>query len=245
MSVNKFSLAIIIGVILLLAGIYFVPWQAVDWGQLTLAPSQTLTVTGTAQTQLTNEIASFTAGVEAVGDNKEAVANQVNSEADKIVTALKTFGIAEADIQTQNMSIYQEQESYYDDSGSQKTRPGQWRANNSVEITLRDKERVDELSTLLTKSGATNVYGPNFGLEDAAQAGDEPLLAALANAREKADKLAKDQGLEIVKVLSVVEGDAATASPLYALRSDMGGGGGAMVGSTTVSGSVTVTYEVR
>lgn len=243
MQQDKFGGAVIIGVIMLLAGAYFIPWQAVNWGQITLAPSRTLTVVGTAQTQLTNEIAEFTAGVESVGDNKEDVVAQVNTEANKIVTALKTFGIAQADIQTQNMSIYQRQESYYDNDGVQKTRGGQWQANNSVSVTLRDKDRVDELSSLLAKSGATNVYGPSFRLEDPSQSGDEPLTAALENARKKADKLAQQQGLQISRIISVTEGGQ--ASSYYALRGDMGGGGGAMPGSTTVQGSVTVTYEVR
>jgi len=244
---DKFSGAIIIGVIMLLAGAYFIPWQKVSWGQISFNPSRTLTVVSNAQTQLSNEIAEFTAGVEAVGDNKEEVINKVNNEASKIVNALKNFGVKEADIKTQNMSIYQRQESYYDNDGVQKTRAGQWQASNSVSVVLRDKDQVDELSSLLAKSGATNVYGPNFRLEDSSQANDGPLTAALANARKKAEALAKDQNLEIVKVINITEGGSYAAPYNYGSIGMAGGGGdgGVMPGSTTVAGSVSVTYEVR
>lgn len=236
--------SLLLGMVLALAGAYFIPWQSVQWGRIDLRPVKTMTVVGSAQNQVTNEIAEFYAGVESYGDKKDQVIEKVNTEAGKIVTALKEFGIPEADIKTQNISVYQQQESYYDSSGSQRTRPGQWSANNSVQIILRDVNQVDALSALLNSTGATNVYGPNFRLDEPAGAGGELLAEALDDARAKAEKLASAQGMKLGKIISITEGYS--DNTIYPLRDGYGGGGAeSMPGSSAVTGTVTVVYEVR
>ena len=232
-------------VLIVLAILFFVPWQSMGWGRMGWMQVKTITVVGSAQSQVSNEVAEFYAGVEAYGDDKETVVEQVNSEAARIVAALKEFGIPEADIKTQNISTYQQQESYYDSSGSQKYRPGQWSANNSVQIILRDITQVDALSSLLNSTGATNVYGPNFRLDEPAGAGGLLLSEALDDARAKAEELVEAQGLRLGKILSVTEGYA--DNNLYPLMRDQAGagGGGMMPGSSSVNGTVTVVYEIK
>jgi hypothetical protein len=244
MQKETLSGALIVGVVLLFAGAYFIPWQNVNWGTVTMSPTRTITVSGEATKQETNQLASFTAGVDAVNANKETAISEVNQKMQALTDALKTFGIAEADIQTQNMSVYQEQESYYADDGAQRSRPGQWRVNNSVEITVRDVAQVTAMNELLVKSGATNVYGPNYRTDDT-QKGDDLLNEAVKNARLKAEALAESQGAVLGSVLQVVESGSIAPMPMYR---DMGmGGGGAesFPGSTTLSKSVSVTFEIK
>ncbi len=216
-----------------------------NWGTLKFANERTITVTGSAQTQAKNQIASFTAGVSATKDKKEEAVNEVNSKMDEVVRALKAFGVKAEDIKTQNNSIYQMQESYYD-NGVQKTRPGQWSVNNNVEIVLREVDRAAALSDLLAKSGANNVYGPNF-LMDQTTSFEAGLLAeAIANAKAKAEAMAASEGATLGEVVNMVEGYSAPIYPL-AFGGRGGGGGAAEVepGSSTVSKTVTVTFVLQ
>lgn len=233
-------------VLLALVLAYFFPWNQINWGKVSLAQDRSVTVVGTAQSQKTNEIASFTAGVNAVNDNKEKAVAEVNEKVTALIASVKQFGIADKDIKTQNMNIYQNQETYYED-GVQKQRLGQWNVSNSVEVTLREVARAQELTDILSKSNANNVYGPNFSLDDGNNAETGLTEAALKDAREKAEVIAKASGAKLGKVVTVTEGGVSTQYPVFAMKdSAMGGGGSPVeVGSTTVSKSITVTFELK
>jgi len=245
---NKFDyLKIIFGVLLLvvvvLIGAFFVPWQEINWGKIQLFPGRTITVTGEAKTQQENQIALFTAGVTAVNDDKEIAINDVNGKIEAIIGAVKSFGIKSEEIKTQNLSVYQDEETYYEE-GVQKRRPGQWRVNNSIAITLREVDRASDLADLLMKSGATNVNGPQFSLEEGQAEEDFLLEEAIDDARKKAEKIAQSSGGKLGKIISISEGyQQSRTYPLY----EAGGGGGAPVepGSETVIKTVTVVFELE
>ncbi len=82
--------------------------------------------------------------------------------------------------------------------------------SESVDVTIRgiDKD-ADVAGTIvggLVENGATNLSGPNFTVEheDALQA--EAREVAIAKAKTKAEKLAKDLGVTIVRIVSFNEG---------------------------------------
>ncbi len=236
-------LAILILGAVLFAGALFIPWQGVNWGKISFLPAQTITVVGEAQTQERSQVANFTAGVTVIGDDKEAAIAEVNQKTEALIESVKGFGIEDKDIKTQNISVHQEEETFYEE-GRQKRRPGQWRVSNSITITLRDVDRASALADLLAKSGATNVYGPNFSLEEG-QISDEALLEeAINDAKEKAGIIAASGGGSLGRILSITEGSQAPR--LYTGIGEAGGGGTPIEpGSTTVSKSVTVVFELK
>lgn len=232
-------------VLVVFLGISLFPWKLVNWGTLNFSSDRTITVTGSAQTKAKNQVASFTAGVSATKDRKEEAVDEVNTKMDEIVKAVKGFGVKSEDIKTQNNSIYQTQEYYYD-NGVQKSRPGQWSVNNGVEIILREVDRASALSDLLSKSGANNVNGPNFMMDNTTTFEASLAAEAIADARKKAEAMASSSGASLGEVINVVEGYNAPIYPVYALGG-RGGGGGATVepGSSTVAKTVTVTFKLR
>lgn len=246
MKANIINISIIIILVLgvLFAGCFLLPWDSMNWGKLQLISAQTVTVSGEAKSKQKSQIATFNAGVNSTKDSKDEAVAEVNQKIAAIIDALKKFGIKPEDLKTQNLSIYQSQEQYWEDS-RQKTRPGQWQVNASVEITLRDVDRATDLANLLTSSGATNVYGPNFSLDNTQQAEKALLEEAINNAKEKADIMAQATGKKVAKVINIVEGSQTTGY-LPMMREAGGGGGGAIEpGSGTVSKTVTVTFELK
>ncbi len=237
--------AIVVGIILLaVVGGWLFP--KMNWGRVSLGSPEVVVVNGEAKSQESNQIASYTAGVDAVNDKKEDAVNEVNSKVDDLIKAMKDFGIEPGDIKTNNISIYQNEESYWD-NGVQKSRKGQWRVSNSIEVTIRDLARASDLTGILTSSGATNVWGPNFRMDDTSEIEKGLFDAAIADAKEKAEIIAKSSGRKLGKIMSVAEGEMMNdISPMYAVRDGMGGGGASIeAGSSTVSKSLTVTFELK
>lgn len=217
------------------------------WGRLQVNPVHSVTVVGEAKSQTKTQIAMFSAGVNAYNDDKQAAVDEVNRKVAAIVEAVKQFGVLPADLQTENMNIYQNQETYYED-GRQKYRPGQWNVGNTISIKLRNVDQASTLSNILSKSGATNVNGPSFTLDDTSGVANALMADALKNAGEKALKIAEASKRKLGKVINVTEGYNA-AVPMYRMEGSGGGGygGGATVesGSGTVTKVVTVTYELE
>jgi len=230
----------------IVALLYFFPWKNITWGKLVMSPERMVTVTGYAESKEKNQIANYSAGVNAVKDNKEEAVKEVNDKIAAITAAVKDFGVDAADIQTQSMSVYQRQETYYD-NGVQKSKPGQWDVNNTISVILRDVNRASAMADLLTRSGATNVYGPNFSLDTSAKAEDSLMAAAIADAQIKAEAMAKASDTTLDKIISISEGSGSNLIyPLYAARSEMGGGGSSVEpGSTKISKTVTVVWSLK
>lgn len=237
-----FKVILIVG--LLLAGFYFIPWKSVKWGSLEFAPSSTISVSGYSESKEKNQIAKYSAGVNRVSDNKDEAISYINQKVEEIISSVKSFGVSSDDIKTQNISIYQQEETYWEE-GRQKSRPGQWRVSNNVEITLRDVDRASELANLLTSSGATNVYGPNFSLDDTKKAETDLLQAAVEDAKTKAEILAESSGKKLGDIISINEG--VVSSVVSMPIGDAGGGGGAPTqpGTGTVSKTVVVSFELK
>lgn len=226
-------------VILVLILVWVIPWNKVNWGKITWQQAEVVTVVGEAKSQEKNQIANFSAGVMAQNMDKNKAITEVNTKMDDLVRAIKDFGVNAADIKTQSLSYYQEPK------GGQN--PGQWQVNNTMGIILRDISKASDLADLLARSGANNVYGPNFSMEDTNTVEKSLYDAAIKDAKDKAESIASASGRKLGRVVSVNDGGSiGSVYPMYTkLDSGMGGGAVTEPGSTTVYKSLTVTFELR
>lgn len=223
------------------------PWRNIEWGKIRSGAVQTITVTGEAKSKQEVQSATFTAGVTQFDNDKDKAIKDVNDKINQLVTAVKNFGIKPEDIQTQSISYYQNQESYWD-NGVQKMRAGQWSVSNQIEIKLHDLNNADKLADLLAKSGANNVYGPNFSVDDTQQVETEMMSAAMSNARVKAEALAKAGAKQLGQIVSVTEGPTSSSGQVMYARGMGGGGSEASAmepGSQSVTKTVVVVYELK
>ncbi len=229
-------------VAILLACIFTIPWRLINWGKIEILPASTITVSGEAYLEEKSQIATFTAGVTAINDDKETAVGEVNQTISEIISAVKAFGIAEEDIQTSSLSVHQIQESFIEDE-ARSVELGQWRANNTIEVTFRDVDKTSALADLLSESGATSVHGPNFSLDDTQDSEVALLEEAINNAREKAEKIAKSSERKLGKIVTVSEG-AQQASGIFKGLETVGSTP-IEPGTETVYKTVTVTFELR
>jgi len=240
---------IFVVLVVLCLALFILPFRKIEWGKFRWLQSETVTVTGEAKTTQKNQIASFNAGVNVIKEKKEEAVAEANQKMDALIKAVKDFGIPEKDIETQNMSVYQQQEQIYSGVRTPTTnKASQWVVNNSIAITLRDTNKVNDLANLLNTSGANNVYGPNFRMDDTNEIEKTLYNEAIEDAKEKATLIAKASGRKLGKVVTVNDnGVSGSVYPVYALKSsaDSGMGGGAVAepGSATINKSMTVVFE--
>jgi len=120
---------------------------------------------------------------------------------------------------------------------------GVYRANNMLEVTVRDLSKTGQVLQAATDAGANNIWGISFELED-----PEPLLAqarakAVEHAKRNAATLAQLSGVRLGSIVSISEGGGGggPVPPMYAMRSEVAQGGDVPI----ERGEVTVTQQVQ
>ena len=227
---------LIIAVLILLAGLWVTPWSR---------PRAMITVTGEAQQQIDNQIARFNVSVSQTDKTKQTAVEAVNVEMDKIIKAVKAFGIESNDLTTQNVSVYE-----VDIPEAEiliyppRPRSGEkeWQASNSLEIVLRDVDKASTLTDLLQGFKLAQVFGPSFSLEDYSQVSADLLTQAVKDAKEKAEKIAQASGRKLGKVLTVSEGGNGQPWPVREMAVTSAP---VEPGSSQTSKTVTVVFELR
>ena len=235
-QINNKGLLILV---LIVIAAFVLPWKNINWGKIRLQ-EETIVVTGESKAEQKNEVASFSAGVNVINENKETAVNEANKKNSELIASIKNFGIADGDIQTQSMNVYEQQQ-------TDKSKKNYWVVNSTVEITLRDVTKANDLTDLLNKSGANNVYGPSFTVENTTDTEKSLYDSAMTDAKGKAELIANSSGRKLGKVINVIEGSSSSYSPVYKSLSSSLDAGGAQLepGTSTVSKTLTVTFEFK
>lgn len=249
------KILLMIGAIALV--IFVSQWFSPNWGRLELGQPATITVTGQADEQYTNQIATFTAGVTVNDADREAAVNSANIQVEQLIKAVKGFGIPAEDIKTENINVYEydqpNEEPMFFPAGIKQSEPannGQtekiWQASNTLTITLRDVSQASELATILTNTGATTISGPNFTTDDTTAMDRQLLQAAVTDAREKAVLLLAGTGQHITRIINIYENGGYTPYPRYQGEMMLDSGTTIPVepGSTNIYKSVSVVFEI-
>ena len=204
-----------------------------------------ITVTGKATHEITNQIANFSVTIEVSDEDRTVAVTKAEERANEIISDIKEFSIPDKDVKTQNLNIYQRDEPVFDEN-IRKYEPGDWYATYTVEIILRDLDKSSELTALLAGFEDTKMWGPNLRV-DMDEIDEEAILTdAIEDARQKASAMAIASGKKIGKVVNIVEGGP-NGYGIGLSKSEGVGGIGFPVepGSSSVTKTVTVTFRLR
>ena len=161
--------------------------------------TRTITVNGNGTVKVTPDRAGFSFGV----DSRAATAAEASSDnaraMQKLIAALKDAGIAEADLQTDQVSVWPATDSNGKVTG--------YTASGSVSVETSVKA-AGAVVDAATAAGATNVSGPTLTVADTDTYEAEALHRALNDAKRKAAAIADAAGGGVGPVVKVVEGGA-------------------------------------
>jgi hypothetical protein len=163
----------------------------------TAAAANGITVTGTGTVTSVPDRGQFTFGVVAQGRTASQALAATRAGSAKVVAALRGAGLAAADIQTQQLAVYQRH--------NEKGEPNGYASEVSVVARLRDLDRSGPVIDAAVAAGANNVYGPSLSRADETELYRQALRVAIANAKANAQAVAGASGLTLGRIVRVVE----------------------------------------
>jgi len=176
-------------------------------------PERSIEVTGEASIEAAPDFATVTLGVtttsKEAGDAMAANAKAVNA----LIAALKSEGVAAADIQTSSLSV---SPSFSNPAPGSATVPAivGYNVENMVTVTVHDLSRLGALIDKAAASGANAMYGVAFGKDNLSAVLDKARPLAVADAKRKADIYAAAAGARVGRLMELAERGGGEPAPL-------------------------------
>lgn len=193
-----------------------------------LPEEHTISVTGVGRVFLRPDTADVRLGVVVQRPTATEARAVAATAMTGVVEVIRKAGIADRDIQTAMLSL---QPVY--DYNKQSTPPPLvgFQVVNSVNVVVRELDKVGDLIDDAIAAGATSVDGVSFRVENPTDAEAQARRAAVEDARAKANALAAAAGVSIVGVSAVSE---QTGQPPYPIPYERAAAVAADGGSTPV-----------
>ncbi|MBI2483399.1 SIMPL domain-containing protein [Candidatus Uhrbacteria bacterium] len=210
-------------------------------------PIRELTVSGTGKVRGIPDTAVITAGMTVQGTEVRIVQSEVNKKTTALIAAVKRAGVAAEDIQTAQFSITPR---YVYGERVAPSISG-YEASQSVEVRIRNLEKVNTVLDAMGDAGATNIGNLQFIIDNPQGLQAEARERAIADARAKAGTISGQLRVRLVRAVGFQEGGGYVPPmmPLM-LRGDMGGGEAVPAptvekGSQDIVSNVSVTFEIE
>jgi hypothetical protein len=153
-----------------------------------------LTVTASGRAHATPDEARSQLGVQSLAGSADEASRGNREKMEKVTATLARLGVKPTDVQTRNLALNRI------DYGRDR---GRFRADNVVEVRMRDTRRVGEAIAAATDAGANLLSGPDLRISDREKANRSAYAAAYRAARARAEAYAGAAGLRIVRVLAI------------------------------------------
>lgn len=207
-----------------------------------------ISVEATGKAYVVPDVAKVNLGVNTQAPTAEAAVEENNKKMNTIMAEIEKTGVEKKDIKTTNYYLnpkygYTPERGEYQDG---------FTLDQTVEVTVRDFEKIGEVLAVATKNGANTINNLNFTVDDPDNAKTQAREEAIAKAKEKAKEIAKQSGLKLGRVINYYEYEDVGVYPEYmAMDSYKAEGmGGAPVppeivpGEKEISLRVTLSYRV-
>lgn len=211
--------------------------------------NQGLWVTGEGKVQATPDVANIQLGIQAQALTVAEAQAQANTAMTAVMNALKANGVADADIQTRYFNI--QKITRWDTDKQQEITIG-YQVSNVVVAKVRNVGKAGTVIDAVTLAGGdlTRVDSVSFDVDDPIHFYDQAREKAMADAADKAKRLADLAGVKLGKAIYINEGSSSAIppTPIYS-RSEAAG---AAFDTTQISAgqmeiilNVQVVYEIR
>jgi uncharacterized protein YggE len=205
-------------------------------------------VNGEGKVTAVPDVAILRVGVEAQAVDVAEAQSQAQSAMDKMMTALKSNGVAEKDIQTSSFSI--NKVSRWDATKQQEIVTG-YRVSNMVTAKIRTVSKAGTVIDAVTSAGGdlTRIDSISFTIDDPATYREQARKKAVADAAAKAKQLADAAGVKLGKPIYITESSYVPAT-IYrdsAVKSEAASGTTTPIsaGELEVTANVQIIYEIN
>ena len=215
------------------------------------AREATFTVSGEGKEVAVPNIAALSLTIITEKNSTDLPASQKENteKVNKVIAFVKSLGIEDKDVKTENYSV-NPRYTYYNCPAGECPPPSiaGYTISNTLSVKVRDFNNIGKLLSGAVESGVNNVSGPQFTIDDPSELQNAARAKAIAQARGRAESTAQASGFKLGRLLNISESPAPPITPYYE-RSALGlGGGGSpdlQPGSDEVIISVSLTYEIK
>lgn len=216
-----------------------------------------ITVLGMGEVTAIPDIAQFSFTVNEEGKTTKEAQDKATTKINAAIAYLKNAKIQERDIKTVGYNINPKYEYQKDQTISciGMGCPGKqvisgYEVSQTIQIKVRDTNQAGTILSGIGGLGVNNVSGLDLTIDDETALSEEARQKAIDDAREKAEVLARDLGVRIVRITSFQEnssGGSMYYAKLEAQDSRAVGNPAPQIptGENTIVSNVTITYEIR
>jgi len=213
-------------------------------------PTRTLAVTGTAEVSVRPDICHISFGVETSHKQSAREAYRSNVELmNGLSAAVKAAGIEPEDLQTSSFTLAPQ---YRYENGTRKRVFDGYRVYQSLDVSVRDLDKVSAVLDAGMDAGATQVNNVTFAVENPKKYTADARVEAVKAAQVKAQSMAELTGVRLGKPISINESEPGGWGNYYAQSNvalDRGSAAEAsselQPGEFKLSRTVHITYEVE
>ena len=159
-----------------------------------------VTVDGTASSQIEPDEAVFTIGVSTTSPELDQARRENASRLKSLVTALDEAGIQDDDIRTQNLMAHRD----YEWNNRQRIFKG-FQVSRNVTVKLRDLERFETVLGAILETTEVDLHGTEFRNSKLRDHDLDIRQKAVEDARRKAAAMAEQLGQSIGRAISIVD----------------------------------------
>jgi uncharacterized protein YggE len=205
-----------------------------------------LSVTGHGEVDARPDQAVARLGAVSEANDAARAQQQVNKVMQAALAAIKALGVPENQIRTAGLTL----SPIYSNPKPPNREPTEprisgYRANNMLEVRLDDLAMVGKVIDASVTAGANQLQNLSFQLKDDTAPRQEALSRAVAEARGKADAIARAMGVKLEEALEVNEGGVHIMRPQMELARTAAAFGGADMGAPIQPGQVRVEASVN
>lgn len=250
---------LIIFVIVLSLGI--LSWAFLNYrrAQSILNPERVISFTAEGKVTAKPEVALLDVSVITQGEKASEVQSTNNKRMKEIINFLKQNGVDKQDIRTTIYSLTPQYDYSWclkdkEDSFSHSCPPKiiGYNFKQTIEIKIRDFDKINNIVGNLTEKGANNISEIRFTIEDPEIYKNEARIEALNKIKQRAQILSQATGIKLGKIITIKEGGV----PYYPLEKRFAipeGLSGENVpqeaqietGSLEITATMTVSYEIK
>ncbi|WP_417443719.1 SIMPL domain-containing protein [Joostella sp.] len=182
--------------------------------------------------------------VESEGVSAQAAKSDNDKAIDKVLKYTKSMGVKEGDVKTEYVNLNKN----YD----YQTKEYKYVANQSISILLKDLNKYSEFTEGLLNAGINRIDGVTFKSTEIDAYNSKARIAAVKDAKKKAEEYASVLGQSVGKALVISEtGSVSAPQPIYRMEmmkaSDNSGGDmdTIAVGEMVIEAKVNITFELK
>jgi uncharacterized protein len=210
--------------------------------------TRTITISGEGKVVAKPDIAQISVSVITQDKTVSKVIKSNTEKMNGVIAKMKALGIDGKDITT---SGYNLNPIYNYPENLPPTISG-YSLEQTLSLKIRNLDLVDNVIDDATANGANNVYGLTFKLDDDTEVMNQAREKAFAEARKKADMMAKSAGVKLGDVYTFSEGYDTPSPVRYYAKTEMAVGGASDMsapdiqsGSQEYTVTISITYEIE